>query len=58
MVLGRFSFAAFCLLLSFTLPHELATLAFLEAALLAMVVQWCTKRIAALRRTAVTALAE
>jgi hypothetical protein len=58
MVLGRFSFAAFCLLLSFTLQHELPTLAFFQAALLAMVVQWCTKRIAARRVTAVNALAE
>lgn len=46
MVLGRFSFAAFCLLLSFTLPYQRPTLAFFEAALLAMVVQWCTKRVA------------
>ncbi|WP_250455296.1 hypothetical protein [Caballeronia sp. ATUFL_M2_KS44] len=58
MVLGRFSFAAFCLLLSFTLPYQLPTFAFFEAALLAMVVQWCTKRIATHRRTAVAALAE
>ncbi len=47
MVLGRFSFAAFCLVLTFALPFQRPIVAFLEAALLAMIVQWCTKRIAA-----------
>lgn len=46
MVLGRFSFAAFCLLLSFALPYQRPLVAFMEAALLAMFVQWCTKRLA------------
>ncbi|MFM0591660.1 hypothetical protein [Paraburkholderia dilworthii] len=46
MVLGRFSFAAFCLLLSFALPYQHPLVAFMEAALLAMFVQWCTKRLA------------
>jgi len=46
MVLGRFSFAAFCLCLIFTLPRQSASLAFVEAAVLAMAVQWTTKRLA------------
>lgn len=50
MVLGRFSFAAFCLFLSFALPHQPPTVAFVEAAVLAMLVQWCTKRMAMTRR--------
>ena len=45
MVLGRFSFAAFCLFLSLVLPHQAATTSFLEAAALAMFVQWCTRRL-------------
>ncbi|WP_250453955.1 hypothetical protein [Caballeronia sp. ATUFL_M2_KS44] len=51
MVLGRFSFAAFCLLLSLSLPHQRPLLAFGEAATLAMIVQWGTKRLATARRT-------
>jgi hypothetical protein len=47
MVLGRFSFAAFCLLLIFALPHQRPTVAFTEAAMFAMIVQWATKRVAA-----------
>jgi len=58
MVLGRFSFAAFCLCLIFTLPRQAALLAFVEAAVLAMAVQWTTKRLAhaqhALNRKALT----
>ena len=46
MVLGRFSFAAFCLCLIFTLPRQATLLAFVEAAVLAMTVQWTTKRLA------------
>jgi hypothetical protein len=46
MVLGRFSFAAFCLCLIFALPRQAASLAFVEAAILAMAVQWTTKRLA------------
>ncbi|MGF6721774.1 putative membrane protein (GlpM family) [Paraburkholderia sp. GAS41] len=49
MVLGRFSFAAFCLFLAFALPHQPPTLAFVEAAALAMLVQWSTKRVAMTR---------
>lgn len=50
MVLGRFSFAAFCLLLAFSLPHQHPAVAFLEASLLAMIVQWGTRRLATLPR--------
>lgn len=46
MVLGRFSFAAFCLMLSFSLPHQRPFAAFIEAAAVAMLVQWSTKLIA------------
>lgn len=46
MVLGRFSFAAFCLVLIFVLPHQRPLTAFAEAAFVAMLVQWCTKRLA------------
>ena len=46
MVLGRFSFAAFCLWLTFKLPTTSTTAAFVEAAALAMFVQWATKRVA------------
>ncbi|SEB19337.1 hypothetical protein [Paraburkholderia sartisoli] len=45
MVLGRFSFAAFCLFLSLVLPYQAATPSFIEAAALAMFVQWCTRRL-------------
>jgi hypothetical protein len=45
MVLGRFSFAAFCLWLSFALPQQATLVAFVEAALLAMGVQWATRRL-------------
>jgi hypothetical protein len=47
MVLGRFSFSAFCLCLSFALLHQEPALAYLEAAALVMVVQGCTRRIVA-----------
>jgi hypothetical protein len=53
MVLGRFSFAAFCLWLSVALLHQEPTPAFLEAAALAMLVQWCTSRILARQRPVV-----
>jgi hypothetical protein len=46
MVLGRFSFAAFCLFLSFALPYQPTYAAFAEAAALAMLVQWATKKLA------------
>lgn len=44
MVLGRFSFAAFCLTLTFALPRERPLVAFTVAAVLAMLVQWGTKQ--------------
>ncbi|MDN7182897.1 hypothetical protein M0D69_33780 [Caballeronia sp. SEWSISQ10-4 2] len=51
MVLGRFSFAAFCLLLSFSLLNQRPIVAFVEAAVLAMLVQWGTKRLTTTRRS-------
>lgn len=45
MVLGRFAFAAFCLFLSLALPYQAVTTSFIEAAALAMFVQWCTRRL-------------
>jgi hypothetical protein len=50
MVLGRFSFAAFCLLLSIALPHQQPLIAFSEAASLAMFVQWSTRRLTKKRK--------
>ena len=50
MVLGRFSFAAFCLALSFLLPHQHPFMAFAGASMLAMIVQWGTKRLAMMPR--------
>ncbi|AOJ00535.1 MULTISPECIES: hypothetical protein [Burkholderia] len=47
MVLGRFSFAAFCLCVALALPHQPAVWAFAEAAALSIVVQGMTKRFAA-----------
>lgn len=47
MVLGRFSFATFCLFLSFRLSVQPTPSVFAEAAALAMFVQWCTRRLAA-----------
>ncbi|MGL5010284.1 MAG: hypothetical protein ACRC6I_10400 [Paracoccaceae bacterium] len=44
MVLGRFAFAAFCLCLTFTLPRQDPAIAFLEASVLAILVQGLTKR--------------
>jgi hypothetical protein len=49
MVLGRFSFAAFCLFLSLALPHEAAYVAFLEATAVALLVQRATRRLATAR---------
>jgi len=46
MVLGRFSFASFCLALAFALPVQPAWAAFAEAAALAMLTQWLTKHLA------------
>jgi hypothetical protein len=53
MVLGRFSFAAFCLCLIFTLSLQSTLAAFLEASVAAMVVQWITRRFAYSRPLAV-----
>ncbi len=50
MMLGRFSFAAFCLVLSFSLPYQRPLVAFAEASVLAMIVQWGTKRLATTQR--------
>jgi len=49
MVLGRFSFAAFFLLLSFALQYQQPAIAFVEATALSMFVQACTKRLATTR---------
>jgi hypothetical protein len=54
MVLGRFSFAAFCLFLAFALPREATLAAFAEAALLAMCVQWGTRRLTSAGRVSNT----
>lgn len=51
MVLGRFSFAAFFLLLSFALLYQQPSVAFAEATALSMFVQWCTKRLATTRHS-------
>ena len=50
MVLGRFSFAAFCLFLVLVLPHQAPLPTFAEAALLAMCVQWGTRRLTSASR--------
>ncbi|MEW1782676.1 hypothetical protein AB0305_10785 [Arthrobacter sp. NPDC080086] len=50
MVLGRFSFAAFCLLLSYALYYQRPLVAFAEASILAMIVQGGTKRLATMQR--------
>jgi uncharacterized membrane protein (GlpM family) len=49
MVLGRFSFAAFCLFLSFRLTAQPEPIVFAEAAVIAMLVQWVTRRFAVTR---------
>lgn len=46
MVLGRFSFVAFCLVLAYALPHWPIPLAFGTACATAMLVQWATRRLA------------
>lgn len=46
MVLGRFSFAAFCVALALGLGHQPAATVFLGAAALAMLVQWSSRRLA------------
>src|SRR5471030_1883167 len=56
MVLGRFSFAAFCLALVFALPHQRPLIAFAGAVVLAVLVQGCTKRLATARSARAEAL--
>lgn len=46
MIPGRFSFAVFCLCLLAALPNQPAALAFAEAAMLAVLVQGTTRRLA------------
>lgn len=46
MVLGRFSFAAFCLTLTVLLPIQGISIAFGIALVLSMLVQWSTRMIA------------
>lgn len=50
MVLGRFSFASFCLCLVFALPRQPTIWAFVEAAALAILVQGATKQLADMQR--------
>ncbi|WP_321785649.1 hypothetical protein [Paraburkholderia sp. J94] len=50
MVLGRFGFAAFCLALTLGLARQPTALAFVEASLIAMLVQVASARIARLGR--------
>ncbi|HEV3427224.1 MAG TPA: hypothetical protein VG320_05015 [Paraburkholderia sp.] len=50
MVLGRFGFAAFCLTLALGLEHQPAPLAFIEASIIAMLVQTASARLARLTR--------
>ncbi|WP_421873591.1 hypothetical protein [Pararhizobium sp.] len=52
MVLGRFSFAAFCLCLIWTLPGQNAEIAFLISSLASVTVQWASRQIAAALRRA------
>ncbi|MDQ7977098.1 hypothetical protein QYH69_07545 [Paraburkholderia sp. SARCC-3016] len=54
MVAGRFSFGAFCLVLSFALTREPALPAFAQAAALAICVQALTKRLAQSRASRFT----
>ncbi|WP_426125618.1 hypothetical protein [Pararhizobium sp. PWRC1-1] len=52
MVLGRFSFAAFCLCLIWMLPRQNAEIAFLVSSAVSVSVQWASRQLAAaLRRT-------
>ncbi len=46
MVLGRFSFAAFCLSLIWLLPSQNAGIAFLAASVVSCLVQWASRRLA------------
>jgi hypothetical protein len=50
MVLGRFGFAAFCLVLTLALGHQMPIWVFAEAAIVAMIVQVASARLARLSR--------
>ncbi|MBN3854266.1 hypothetical protein G3N59_12815 [Paraburkholderia sp. Ac-20340] len=50
MVLGRFGFAAFCLVLALGLSHQTSIRVFAEAAIVAMIVQVASARLARLSR--------
>jgi hypothetical protein len=50
MVLGRFSFAAFCLCLIWILPRQNAEIAFLVSSVVSACVQWASRHIAAALR--------
>jgi hypothetical protein len=52
MVLGRFGFAAFCLVLALALGHQMPIWVFAEAAIVAMIVQVASARLARLSRAA------
>lgn len=52
MVLGRFSFAAFCLCLIWMLPRQNAEMAFLISSVVSVSVQWASRHIAAALRRA------
>ena len=47
----RFGFAAFCLTLAMGLNHQPVPLAFIEASIIAMLVQTASARLARLKRT-------
>ncbi len=50
MVLGRFSFAAFCLCLIWTLPRQNAEIAFLISSVVSVTVQWASRQVVAMAR--------
>jgi hypothetical protein len=50
MVLGRFSFAAFCLCLIWMLPRQNAEIAFLVSSVVAVAVQWASRQVVAMTR--------
>ncbi|WP_426228045.1 hypothetical protein [Pararhizobium sp. DWP3-4] len=50
MVLGRFSFAAFCLCLIWLLPRQNAEIAFLLSSVVSVTVQWASRQVVAMAR--------
>jgi hypothetical protein len=52
MVLGRFSFAAFCLCLIWMLPRQNAEIAFLVSSVVSVSVQWASRQVVAALRQA------